>query len=656
MNGVVDGGAQRAFAWIPDAERIATSRLTEFIGFCGCDGFDALYRRADSNPGWFWDKVIQFSDIRFGRPYDRIMDDSEGIEWTKWCVGGTTNMALNCVDKHRGTPTYDQTYIVAETEDGAVRSLTYREFDEQVCRFAGLLRSLGVGQGDVVGLYMPQIPETFVAYFATVKIGAIMMPLFSGFAPAALAERFAMTDTKVVVTTDVMYRRGAEVRLAETVVKSLPQAPSVEKVVVLKRGQNPLPDGANIVDWDRAMAEAPLVVETIQMEAEAPAVLHMTSGTTGRPKGAIYTHVGFITKMMLDYGILSDFRSTDRYLYQADMGWMVGSQTAVIASLHGASMVLAEGVIDYPEPDHLWRLIARHRVTWVGITPSMARILMAHSDGPSKQDLSSLRIVLTAAEPWTSHAWHWLFGTVLKGQVPVLNVSGGTEVSGCILACSVNHPLKVGSFSIPIPGMGADVVDENGKSVPPGQIGELVLRKPSIGLTPGLWRDNERYIESYWSTFPGVWVHGDLASRDEDGHWYIHGRSDDTMKIAGKRVGPAEIETAVMGSRALVEAAAISVPDSIKGAALVLVCVPLAGVPADDALRARLQKELETQMGKSYRAEKIIFVADLPKTRSMKIMRRAVRASLLRQPTGDVSALANPDSLDALRAQALVSA
>ncbi|MGE3872443.1 MAG: AMP-binding protein, partial [Parvibaculaceae bacterium] len=443
------------------------------------------------------------------------------------------------------------------------------------------------------------------------------------------------------------------IRLVDVALGSLALSPSLRKIVTLKRSESALPASDAVVCWQTAMAGVEPLYETRQMPAEAPAVIHLTSGTTGKPKGAIYTHIGFVTKMVLDYGILSDFRSTDRYLYQADMGWMVGSQTAVIASVHGASMVLAEGVPDYPEPDHLWRLIARHKVTWVGITPSMARILMAHSDGPSSQDLSSLRIVLTAAEPWTSHAWYWLFDTVLKRKVPVLNVSGGTEISGCILACSVNHPLKVGSFSIPIPGMGADVVDGEGKSVPPGQIGELVLRRPSIGLTPGLWRDDERYLESYWRTLPGMWVHGDLASRDADGHWYIHGRSDDTMKIAGKRVGPAEIETTVMGSRALAEAAAIAMPDPIKGSALVLVCVPLSGVAADDTLRARLQKELETRMGRSYRAEAILFVPDLPKTRSMKIMRRAIRATLLRESPGDISALANPESLTALSSQAL---
>ncbi|CAA0108317.1 Acetyl-coenzyme A synthetase [Starkeya nomas] len=644
--------AEAEFAWVPDAERIAGSRLTEFIRAGGCRDFDELYRRADADPGWFWEQVIRFGDLRFERPYDRIMDDSRGIEWTRWCVGGTTNMAANCIDRHRGTPTYDQTYIVSEAEDGTTRSLTYREFDAQVCRFAGVLHGRGIGPGDVVGLLMPLIPETFVAYFAIVKLGAIVMPLFSGFAPGAIAERFNMTDTKIVVTTDVMYRRGSSVRLAAAALGALPESPSVEHVIVLNRTGGPLPDGP-ILDWDEAMKTAEPVVETLMMDAEAPAVLHMTSGTTGRPKGAIYTHIGFVTKMVLDYGILSDFRPTDRYLYQADMGWMVGSQTAVIASVHGASMLLAEGVPDYPEPDRFWRLIERHKVTWVGITPSMARILMAHSDKPPESDLSSLRIVLTAAEPWTVHAWNWLFHTVLKGKVPMLNVSGGTEISGCILACSVNHPLKVGSFAIPIPGMGADIVDENGNPTAPGEIGELVLRRPSIGLTPGLWRDDKRYIESYWSTLPGVWVHGDLASRDEDGHWYIHGRSDDTMKIAGKRVGPAEIETAVMASRALVEAAAVSVPDPIKGAALVLACVPLPGVEADDALRKRLQSELERQMGKSYRAEKIIFVRDLPKTRTLKIMRRAVRASLLRQSPGDLSALTNPDSLAELQQQAL---
>lgn len=640
----------KKYQWVPTPELIAASRQTEFLKANGLRNFEEMAAWSASDPGAFWAAVIEYGGLQFYTPYHTVMDTSAGIEWARWCVGGTTNIALNCIDRHRGTPVYDKTFLIWQGEDGAERRHTYREFDELVCRFASALASLGVGIGDVVALYLPLIPEALVSYFATVKLGAIVLPLFSGFGAGAVADRVQLSGAKVLVTADGTLRRKQRIFLKEVADQAVTGMDV--KIVTVDR----LADveysrvGGRDFAWDELLAAGKPDFPTQPMPADDPAVLHYTSGTTGRPKGGIYTHIGLVTKMLLDHGILTDFRESDRHLCMADMGWMVGSKLATLPSVHGGSLVIAEGVPDYPGTDRFWRLIERHRVTNVELSPALIRLMMTYgSEQVETCDLSSLRIILSGGESWTERPWMWLFEIVGKRKVPILNSAGGTEVSGSILNCDLHHPLKVGAFSIAIPGMGADVVDLGGNPVAPGEFGELIMRQPSIGLIKGLWKEPERYIENYWRRIPGVWVHGDFASRDEDGDWFLHGRSDDTFKVSGKRVGPAEIENTVMSSGRFRECAVVGEPDESKGTAIIVVCVPLAHDFDAAELERTLKQAVTASLGRSFRPDRVMFVKDLPKTRNQKIMRRAVRSAITDEPEGDTSSLINPESVEAIR-------
>jgi len=389
-------------------------------------------------------------------------------------------------------------------------------------------------------------------------------------------------------------------------------------------------------------------VPTLPVEADAPFLLMYTSGTTGKPKGVVHTHCGFPVKTALDLSICMDLKATDRFLWMSDMGWLVGPILVFGGLLVGATVVLAEGAPNYPEPERIWRLIERHRVTYLGLAPTVARLAMSRGeDVVDAIDLSSLRVIVSTGEPWTPEAWMWVFERVGKRRVPLLNYSGGTEIGG-ILTGTVISPLKPCAFAGPVPGTGADAVDADGNGVPVGVTGELVMRTPSIGLTRGLWHDRQRYLDSYWSRIPGLWVHGDFVSRDEDGMWYVHGRSDDTLKIAGKRTGPSEIETLLMSTGLINDAAAIGVPDDIKGTAVVCVCVPREGLDHDTAA-PQLSDAVVAGMGPAFKPAKVVFVSDLPRTRSMKVMRRVVRAACLDQDAGDLSSLMNPEAVESIR-------
>ena len=398
-----------------------------------------------------------------------------------------------------------------------------------------------------------------------------------------------------------------------------------------------------LIDWqsDRAPTEHTL--------AEDPLMIIYTSGTTGQPKGALHTHCGFPIKAAQDMAHGLDLHSDEVLYWLTDMGWMMGPWLVFGTLLLGATMVIYDGAPDYPAPNRLWSLVERHRVTTLGISPTLVRALIRYGDDPIKQhDLSSLRKFASTGEPWNPDPWLWLFNTVGKGKLPIINYSGGTEISGGIVMGNVLLPLKPCAFSAALPGMAADVVDEEGRSVR-GQVGELVIRQPWIGMTRGFWRNPDRYIETYWSRFPHVWVHGDWAAIDDDGLWYILGRSDDTIKVAGKRLGPAEVESILVSHPAVSEAAAIGVPDELKGQSVVCFCVLKPGASATDDLREALKDLIADELGKPMKPNEVKFVKDLPKTRNAKVMRRIIRAAYLGQDPGDTSSLENPQAVEEIR-------
>jgi acetyl-CoA synthetase len=649
----VDPPASPDIVWRPDDATLEGATLTRFMRALGVDSFEALGERADKDPGWFHDALIRFLDYRFERPYERVLDVSEGPAFAHWCVGGLTNVVTNCLDRWRGTERYGQTALVWDGEDAAVVTWTFADLDRETCRLAWGLRRLGIGRGDVVGMYLPNLPHAAAAMLAVAKIGAIVLPMFSGFGADAIAQRLIDGRAVAVVTVDGSLRRGKPVGAKSVVDQALAQCPGVRHVVMLRHLTAPQ-DWVQGRDhgWDELTAGAPddlAEVPTEAMPADDPFLLMFTSGTTGKPKGVVHSHCGFPVKTALDLSICMDLKAGDRFMWMSDMGWLVGPMLVFGGLLVGATVVLAEGAPNYPQPDRLWRLVERHRVTYLGLAPTIARLSMLLPDATlADRDLSSLRVMISTGEPWTPEAWHWTFDRIGKRRVPLLNFSGGTEMGG-ILTGTVIHPLKPCAFAGAVPGTGADVVDAiSGESVAVGVTGELVMRTPTIGLTRGLWHDRARYLDSYWSRLPNLWVHGDFASRDADGMWYVHGRSDDTLKIAGKRTGPAEIEGLLMATGLLEDAAAIGMPDPIKGTAVVCLCVARPGTDRVAAVMA-LSAAVTTGLGGAFRPAEVVFVPDLPRTRNMKLMRRVVRAAWLGEEAGDLSTLVNPEAVQAIR-------
>jgi acetyl-CoA synthetase len=641
----------RAVVWRPDAETVRNANLTDFMARHGIADYEALVVRSDAEPDWFWPAVMEHFDIRFETPFDRILDTSDGIAEARWCIGGKGNLALSCVDKQLAEGRGAQMAVVWESEQGEVRSWTYDRLNEETCRLAAGLSGIGIKRGDVVGLYMPMLPEICAAYLAIARIGAIVLPLFSGFGAAAVATRLNDGGAIAVISADATVRRGRPVAMKAVIDEAAPMVPTLEHVVVLrdKGGDLPMtPDRDH--DWHAITAEAPTSFDPVIVDADDPLMIVFTSGTTGKAKGTVHTHYGFATKVVLDLGLCLDFKPGDRMLWMSDMGWLVGPILVVGATAMGGTLVLAEGAPNYPEPGRIWRLAQDHAVSFLGIAPTIVRTLMRDGEGEvAKYDLSSLRIAASTGEPWDPDSWMWFFEHVCRSKVPLLNFSGGTEIGGGIITGTVLHPLKPCSFAGAVPGMGADILDDDGRPVGPDQVGELVMRCPSIGLTRGLWKDPERYIDSYWSRWPDIWVHGDWASRDSDGMWYVHGRSDDTVKMAGKRTGPAEIEALLLATGLILEAAAVGVSDPVKGEAVVCVCVPRPDKTPDAALAEALRTAVAEGLGSAFRPRQVVFVNDLPKTRNMKIMRRVVRAAFSGKPAGDLSNLVNPEAVDELK-------
>ena len=637
--------------WRPDPAVVRDSNVMAFARSVGCAGYDELAARASADPDWFWDAVLTWGDVRFTKPYTKVRDLSDGPEWARWCVGGETSLVLNTLDRHRGSATEAKPAVAWESETGERRTWTYAELDGESCRMAAALTSLGIVSGDVVGIYMPMVPETLAALYAILRIGATAMPLFSGFGADALAYRLAEGGARAVFTVDATRRRGRTVAVKAELDKALAACPTVRHVIVQPTLGVDVPwtEGRDH-RWPDLTAGRPDRTDALAVAAEHRSILLFTSGTTGKPKGIVLTHCSVLGKMITDLYLCMDLKPDDRFMWFTDFGWAVGPFVAIATHMRGACLVIAEGTPDFPDQGRMWRLAEQHGVTILGTAPTAVRTMMSEApDAPDAHDLSKVRVNVSGGEPWTEEAWMWFFEKVGKRKVPMLNWSGGTEIGGGILCGTVLQPVKPCAFTCSILGMEADVVDAEGNSVPAGVEGELVMRAPSIGLTRGMWNDPELYLDTYWRTFPGLWRHGDLAVRDGDGMWWVRGRADDTLKIAGKRAGPSEVEDLLLATGRLADAAAVGLPDPISGQAVACVCVPAPGVAADEALVARLKDAVAAGLGKPFRPRDVLFVPELPKNGSGKIVRRAIKAVLTGGDPGDLSTLANPESLGPLR-------
>jgi acetyl-CoA synthetase len=609
--------------------------------------FEELMQRSTTDVAWFTEALLSYLDIRFHKPYTQVVDLSEGIQYPKWCVGGKLNIVYSCIDKWAADPKKQNgPAIIWEGEEGDIRRLSYSELLVEISKCANCLRSFGIGKGDVVGLYMPMTIEIIVALFAIARIGGIILPLFSGYGDRAIAARLIDADAKALFTSDGLYRRGSAVSIKKTADRALREACDVKHVIVAQRTGEDVPMQPNRdVWWHDVVAHQSNSSEIEDTSAEDVLMLIYTSGTSGRPKGTVHTHCGFPIKAAQDMAFGTDVHSGDVIYWPTDMGWMMGPWLVFGATLLGATALISDGAPDFPGPDRMWAMVARHRINALGVSPTLIRALAVHGAEPvENHDLSSIRCFVSTGEPWNPDPWLWLFNVVGKGMRPIINYSGGTEISGGILMGNPLLPLKPTAFSGPCPGIAADVVDDRGNSVR-NTVGELVIRAPWIGMTRGFWRDKQRYLDAYWSRWDGIWNHGDWAAVDDDGQWYIFGRSDDTIKVAGKRVGPAEIESILVSHRAISEAAAIGVPHQTKGNAIVCFCVLSPGERHSDDLHAELLDKVTAEMGKPLRPQEIRFISDLPKTRNGKVMRRVIRNAFLGEDYGDVSGLANPEAI-----------
>ncbi|NNF00380.1 MAG: AMP-binding protein [Pyrinomonadaceae bacterium] len=766
----------QAIAWEPTQEVIDRAQLTKFMKQVGASDWDDLYAKSIEDVEAFTEEVLKFLDIKFDPPYEKLLDTSEGIEWSKWCVGAGLNITEMCLDRWMGTEVENQPAIIWEGEEGNEETLTFFELLVQVDVCAAGLLAEGLTKGDAIGIHLPMNPETVITLLAINRIGAIAIPVFSGYGVEAIASRMNAVKAKALFAIGGFPRRGRLIPVFKVAMEAAQKCPTIQKVIVLgskhriysederkatakkqedaareeyskylklneaekaehkkeqklkfekkmaetfqdmeaigvpkekieefreKISSDPsgggiggvgsidlLPDGGqpnfNLVGWEQLQETGKTNLDTLSeippTNANDPAIILYSSGTTGRPKGIAHVHCGFPIKAAQDMAFGTDVGKGTRISWVTDIGWMMGPWLIYGALINGATMVLYDGSPDYPNPDRMWEFSAKHKVEVLGISPTLIRVLSTKGDElPKKHDLSSLRAFASTGEPWNPEPWRWLFEKVGDGKLPIINYSGGTEISGGILMGNPLLPQKPGSFPAPCPGMNVDILDEDGESVEKGEVGELSIKDTWIGMARGFWEENERYLETYWSRFDKTWVHGDFAMQDKDGHWYILGRSDDTLNVAGKRVGPAEIESLLVADERIAEAAVIGVPDEIKGTAMVAFCV-VAGTagdpPAMSAAReqnskdfkndqgistsddvdagespaVRLEKDLKSvvakDMGKPLTPKRIHFVSALSKTRNGKVMRRVIRSAYLGEDAGDLSALENPETVD----------
>jgi acetyl-CoA synthetase len=671
-------------AWIPSADVIERAQLTKFMRQVGVSNFDELYRFSIDDVEKFTAEVLRFLDIKFDPPYEKLLDTSNGIEFPNWCAGAGLNITEMCLDRWQTNEMKEQLAIIWEGEEGEVRQVSYTELLEQVEFCAAGLRANDLGKSDAIGIHLPMMIETVVALLAINRIGAIAVPVFSGYGVEAIASRMNAVGAKALFTCDGFPRRGKAVSAFEIAEQAVSNSPTIEKVFIVNRtfkGLNlPFTSPKHLyfdelldvgefgfkIDYtkenlfftdinkqfeDALKRDEKEVTKNFYVEktnAEDPLIILYTSGTTGKPKGIAHTHCSFPIKAAQDMAFGTDVGKGTRISWITDIGWMMGPWLIYGALINGATICLYDGAPDFPAPDRMWEFCAKHKVEILGISPTLVRALATHGDElPKKHDLSSLRAFASTGEPWNPAPWWWLFEKVGDSKLPIINYSGGTEISGGILMNNPLVPIKPCGFSAPCPGMNADIVNDKGESVSANEVGELVIKKPWIGMARGFWQEPERYLETYWSRFENIWVHGDWAMKDADGHYFILGRSDDTLKVAGKRVGPAEVESLLVAHTLVAEAAVIGVPDEMKGTAMVAFCVLKTG--ATDDLETELKKLVAKDMGKPLAPSKVHFVSALPKTRNAKVMRRVIRSAYLGEDAGDLSALENPNVVEEIR-------
>jgi acetyl-CoA synthetase len=642
--------------WQPTGKYLK-ARVTDFMSLHGLSDWRALVSKSKEIE-WFWESFIQYAGVQWSAKYSKVLDKSEGIAWTKWFVDGKTNVAYNCLDWHlqkgrragvRESVGADHKALLWENEDGARRELTYGELSELSGKIATFLKDFGIKPGEPVGVYMPMVPEVVAVLFGCLKIGAPIVPVFSGYGAHALKVRMADCKVRIIFTADGGIRRGKIIETKHDVDEAAKELPDLQKVVVVKNRANKLAWNDRRDIWfDQAIAPLNPIDSDFELPADCPSMYLYTSGTTGRPKCCMHTHGGAMAQIAKEHAFNFDVHPTDTFFWFTDIGWMMGPWEMIGVTFWGGTMVVYEGAPNFPNEDRLWQLVDDLKVTTLGVSPTAVRVLKAHGDQwVDRHDFGTLRLLGSTGEPWDPESYLWFFEKVGKKRCPIINISGGTELVGCLLMPLPVMPLKPCSLGAAGLAMDVDVFDENGKSLV-DKIGHLVCKQPFPSMTRGFLGEPERYRETYFSQFPGVWYHGDWAKVDSDGEWFLYGRSDDTIKVAGKRVGPGEVESVLMEHEGVAEAAVIGVPHELKGECLVCFIVLMPGVVPSPDLIEELKSHVGEELGHVLKPEKIEFVQALPKTRSGKIVRGAIKRKYLGEQLGDVSSVDNPDALAAI--------
>lgn len=650
----MDESSANEFVWLPTKEQIELANITSFMKAHDLATYEELLEKAIQKPDWFYPAILQELEITWMKEYDKVVDLSNGKELPTWFPGGETNVYLYGLYKHVEAGRGDELALIWEGEDGRVVKRTYQQLTDETDRLANGLFRLGVRKGDRIGVFVPQIPEIQPILFATAKLGAVVIPCFSGFGAEAVALRLNDGGAKWLFTADGFQRKGKTVNLRTVAREVLKKVPTIEKSIIVphhSRNRKGLDDiTEKEISYDDLLIKDNLNLSVVPMKSTEPFLIIYTSGTTGKPKGTLHTHYSFPLKNAIDMFFSFDVKESDRIFWLTDIGWMMGPWHMFGSAILGATAVMYEGSPDYPTKNRLWELLERHQVTIMGIAPTVIRSLMNPTIYPSREyNLTSLRILGSTGEAWNPKPWLWYFDNVGGKNCPIINYSGGTEISGGILTCIPIKPLKPCSFHGPAPGMAAEVYDSAGNPVRTNQIGDLVISEPFLGMTYSFWKDTERYLRTYWDTWPGVWHHGDFAQVDEDGFWYILGRSDDTMNIAGKRIGPVDLESVISALPAIKEAAAIGIPDEIKGEVPIVFVV----TTEEGSSQIQLQKEIigtiGESLGKAFLPKNIYFVDSLPRTQSGKVARRVIRSAFLGMELGDISTLQNKESINYFR-------
>ena len=636
--------------WHPPPDLVENSNVVAFMRKHNIPDSKTLIKKSVENPEWFWSSAADELGCEWYRPYDRVLDVGRGPEWAKWFVGGRVNIARTGLDTHARSKGESKTAFIWAGEKGELEEYSYRRLFLEVNRLANGLKSLGVRRGDVVATYLPMLPEAVVTLYATVKMGAVFLPIFSGFGSSALSTRLRDSTAKVLITADETYRRGRPVELKRIADESLQDNDAVRNVVVRRRtGVKVSWHEGRDVWWSDLSRDQSEDFAAEELDSDHPALLLYTSGTTGSPKGAVISHIGAILQPAKEIYFNLDYKEGNRFSWISDIGWMMGPWQIIGCQQLGGTHLIFEGAPDYPSPDRIWKMVKNFELTHLGGSATVFRLLKSFGDKwLVGNDLSSLRMIGNTGEPIDNDTWRWLLTSVGHERCPIINLSGGTEIFGCFLLPLPTMPLKPSTLGAPGLGMDVEVFDDKGRPVR-GQIGFLVCKHPSPSMTRGFWHDPDSYIETYWSRWRKVWYHGDWASVDEDGYWFLHGRADDVINIGGKRMGPAEVESVIDKHPGVRESAVIGRTHQVKGEELICFVSLNPEARPSGELKQKIKNSIVTSIGKPFSPGDVIFVKDLPRNRAGKIMRRVIRAVTMGEAPKDLSILENPESVDAIK-------